>query len=279
LGFLAGVASRLRSRALIALALVLWALPFLLLFPTGAASQPKAPPPPKRFFTDSTGVVPLAVAAKIEQRLQTFQKTSSSQVLVVVADRVPAGYTSMEEYTNRTAQAWRVGVKGRDNGAVLFVFVSDRKARIEVGYGLEGALPDGLAFRIINNEITPRFRERNYGAGLLAGVEAIIRATRGEYQPVVAVAPRNRVPTEKPAEDPFTPRLLFLYALSAAFLVYLGYGVYKDVASGGSGGSGGSSDWSPSETSWSSSGSSSSSSSDFSGGGGSFGGGGASGSW
>lgn len=256
------------------------ALLFLLPFPTGAASQPKAPPAPKRFFTDSTGVVPPGMAAQIEQRLLAFQKESSSQVLVVVSDRVPVGYTSMEEYTNRTAQAWRVGVKGRDNGAILFVFVSDRKVRIEVGYGLEGALPDGLAFRIINNEITPRFRERNYGAGLLAGVDGIIRATRGEYQPTVAVAPRNPAPRETPAEDLFTPSLLFLYALSVAFIAYLVHGVYKDVARGGSGGSGGSSDWSPSETSWSSSGSSSSSSSnDFSGGGGSFGGGGASGSW
>ena len=73
--------------------------------------------------------------------------------------------------------------KSRDNGAVLFVFVGDRKIRIEVGYGLEGALPDALASRIINEEITPRFREGKYEEGVLAGVEAIILATRGEYQP------------------------------------------------------------------------------------------------
>ena len=77
-----------------------------------------------------------------------------------------------------------MGDKSRDNGAVLFVFVGDRKVRIEVGYGLEGALPDALASRIINDEITPRFREGKYGDGVLAGVEAIILATKGEYRPV-----------------------------------------------------------------------------------------------
>jgi len=256
------------------------ALALLLLLPSGAASQPKAPPPPKRFFTDSTGVVPQAVAAQIEQRLQTFQKTSSSQVLVVVADRVPAGYTSMEEYTNRTAQAWRVGVKGRDNGVVLFAFLSDRRVRLEVGYGLEGALPDALASRIINDDIIPRFKERNYGAGLLAGVDGIIRATRGEYRPIVA----GRIQAQATAVEPsplwiravryvsLNPLVLFLGFVPFA-LIMIWY-IFKDGK-----GSESASEWS-SETSWSSSGSSSSgSSSDFSGGGGSFGGGGASGSW
>jgi uncharacterized protein len=156
--------------------------------PLGALAQPPAPKPPTNFFTDEAGVVSAEVAARIEQRLRDLQKTSSNQVLVVVADRVPDGYASLEEYTNRTAQAWRVGDKSRDNGAILFVFVADRRIRIEVGYGLEGALPDALASRIINDEITPRFRAGRYGEGLLSGVDAIIRATRGEYQPIPPVA-------------------------------------------------------------------------------------------
>jgi uncharacterized protein len=259
----------------------------LLVWPVAALAQPKPPPPPKHYFTDATGVIPAAVGAQIEQRLQTFQKISSNQVLVVVSDRVPAGYASMEEYTNRTAQAWRAGVKGRDNGAVLFVFVSDRKLRIEVGYGLEGALPDALASRIINDDITPRFKENNYGAGLLAGVDAILKATRGEYKPLAArayVAPVQ--PNPAPAssgpstgDDPFGFFLAFV-----AFIVVL-YWIFKLAAKYGGDGSGGGSWDSSSTTDWSSSGSysssdsSSSSSSDYSGGGGSFGGGGASGSW
>ena len=259
----------------------------LLLASASAFAQPKAPPPPKHFFTDTTGVVPAGVAAQIELRLQTFQKISSNQVLVVVSDRLPSGYSSMEEYTNRTAQAWRAGVKGRDNGTVLFVFVGDRKLRIEVGYGLEGALPDALASRIINDEITPRFKEKNYGAGLLAGVDAIIRATRGEYRPVAAPVPQGPVPASvQPIaasanagpsimDDP----IVFFFAF--VLFIFVLYRILKAAARYDTGESTvGSSDWS-SSTDWTSSGSSSSSSSssDFSGGGGSFGGGGASGSW
>lgn len=128
-------------------------------------------------------MVPPGIASQIEQRLRDLEKQSSNQVLVVVADHVPEGYASLEEYTNRTAQAWRVGDKSRDNGAVLFVFIGDRKMRMEVGYGLEGALPDALASRIINDEITPRFRNGQVGEGLLAGVEAMALATKGEYKP------------------------------------------------------------------------------------------------
>jgi len=160
--FFKGIPLRSSSRALMALCLVLWSL--------AAAAQPTAPPPPATFFTDTTGVVPADAAARIEQRLREFEKASSNQILVVVADRVPEGYGALEEYTNRTAEAWRVGDKGRDNGAVLFVFVGERKVRIEVGYGLEGALPDALASRIINDEITPSFRAGSYGDGLLKGV-------------------------------------------------------------------------------------------------------------
>ncbi|MEO6402342.1 MAG: TPM domain-containing protein, partial [Vicinamibacteria bacterium] len=80
-------------------------------------------PPPTNFFTDSVGVVSTGASSQIEQKLRDFEKASSNQVLVVVADHVPEGYTSIEEYTNRTAEAWRVGDKARDNGAVMFVFV------------------------------------------------------------------------------------------------------------------------------------------------------------
>ena len=261
-------------RALIAIALAL--------LPQLARAQPPAPSPPANFFTDSTGVVSAEVASRIEQRLREFQKASSNQVLVVVADRVPEGYASLEEYTNRTAEAWRVGDKTRDNGAVLFVFVGDRKVRIEVGYGLEGALPDALASRIISDEITPRFREGKYGDGLLAGVDAIILATRGEYKP-----------TSKPAGSSDT----FLIVLAVVFFLLVGVviPIVREVmqirrgwrtysghgtSSGrrGSGwGSGGGSSWGG----WSSGGGSSwgGSGGGFSGGGGSFGGGGASGSW
>lgn len=257
---------------------VLGALAFVL--PAATLAQPPAPPPPVNFFTDTAGVVSPDVAARLEARLREFQTASSNQILVVVADRVPDGYTSMEEYANRTAEAWRVGDKSRDNGAVLFVFVADRKIRIEVGYGLEGALPDALASRIINDEITPRFRSGNYGEGLLAGVEGIIAATKGEYQAARSSGRRS-------------PRtvliiLLVLFFLFAGVLLpllreihsisnsrtYSGRGGSRGRSGGGWGSSAGwGGGWSGGGGgSWGGGGG-------FSGGGGSFGGGGASGSW
>jgi len=251
----------------------------LTLVPQLASAQPQAPPPPRNFFTDTAGVVPADAATRIEQRLREFEKTSSNQILVVVADRVPEGYASLEEYTNRTAQAWRVGDKSRDNGAVLFVFTGDRKMRIEVGYGLEGALPDALASRIINDEITPRFREGKYGDGLLAGVEAIILATKGEYKPTA----KGRSSSDTLLIVVVV--LLFLFVgvifpiirevigIRHGWRTYSGNGTSSGRRGSTWGSGGGFGGWSSGGgSSWGGGGG-------FSGGGGSFGGGGASGSW
>ncbi len=248
--------------------------------PASTQAQPKAPPPPSTFFTDRVGVVSADAAARIEQRLRDLEKQSSNQVLVVVADRLPEGYASLEEYTNRTAQAWRVGDKSRDNGAVLFVFIGDRKMRIEVGYGLEGALPDALASRIVNDEITPRFRNGKFGEGLLAGVDAIALATKGEYKPKAASGSSSQTP---------------LIILMVLFFLFVGVVLpfLREIQSirdgrtytgrGSSGTRGGWGGWSSGGGGWSSGGGgggwSSGGGGGFSGGGGSFGGGGASGSW
>jgi len=274
----AGSRSALRSWG--SLGLVVAFVLASLALPVSGFAQPAAPPPPSNFFTDSTGVVAGDVAARLEQRLRDFEKTSSNQVLVVVADRIPEGYTSIEEYTNRTAEAWRVGDKSRDNGAVLFVFVGDRKMRIEVGYGLEGALPDALAARIISDEITPRFRDGRYGEGLLAGVEAIVSATKGEYQP--------KARTSSPGRTGLIVLVVLLFFFVGVALPLLreiqeitGSRTYSGRGSSrGRRGWGSSTGWSGGGG-WSSGGGGSSwgGGGGFSGGGGSFGGGGASGSW
>ena len=253
---------------------------FAFVLPAVAQAQPKAPPPPANFFTDTAGVVSGDVAARIEARLREFQSASSNQVVVVVADRVPDGYTSMEEYTNRTAEAWRVGDKARDNGAVLFVFVGDRKIRIEVGYGLEGALPDALSSRIINDEIAPRFRSGDYGEGLLKGVEAIIAATKGEYQQVAA-----RSTSGVSARTVFIILIILFFLFSGILLPFLReiQSISESRTYSGRGRRGGrpSSGWG-SSSGWGggwSGGGGGGGGGGFSGGGGSFGGGGASGSW
>ena len=113
-------------------------------------------------------------------QLDQFERQTSNQILVAVYPRMQSD-SSIEDYTVRVAQSWHAGRKGRDNGAVLFVFVQDRTMYIQTGYGLEGALPDALCKRIIDDEIAPAFTQGDYDGGLQAGVEAILAAAKGEY--------------------------------------------------------------------------------------------------
>ena len=120
-----------------------------------------------------------AAAERLNEKLRQFDEQTSTQVVVAVMPELP--WPSLEDFTARTAEAWKVGRKQLDNGAILFVFVKDRAVRIEVGYGLEGALPDATAKRIIDEVIVPAFREGRYAEGIEAGADAMMAATRGEY--------------------------------------------------------------------------------------------------
>ena len=146
----------------------------------GAAGAESLPPPPTAYFNDYASLVSAADAARLEDKLRRFADETSTQVVVAVFESLPS--ESLEDFTIRAAQAWGAGRKDWDNGAVLFVFVSDRKMRIETGYGLEGALPDQLAARILDGEVRPRFRAGDWAGGLEAGIDGIIAATRGEYK-------------------------------------------------------------------------------------------------
>jgi uncharacterized protein len=145
---------------------------------TAGAQTP--PPPPQLYFNDYAGLVSATDAARLNEKLARFDQESSNQILVVIYPELPS--PSMEDFTVRAAQAWKVGRGKLDNGAVLFVFLKDRKMRIEVGYGLEGALPDATAKRIIDDQIAPAFRASQPARGLEAGIDAIVAVTRGEYK-------------------------------------------------------------------------------------------------
>src|SRR5207302_9809976 len=106
---------------------------------------------------------------------------TSDQVVVAVFARMQSD-SDITDYTQRVAQSWGVGQKDKRNGAVLFVFIQDRKMFIQVGYGLEGALPDATAFDITERRIKPRFRNNDYEGGLAEGIDSIFKAVRGEYQ-------------------------------------------------------------------------------------------------
>ena len=223
------------------------------------------PPAPADHFNDYAHVVPAATAAQLNARLEDFKRTTSCQVVVAVFPKMQSA-SSLEDYTHRVATAWKVGQKSKNNGCVLFVFVQDHRMRIEVGYGLEGALPDALAKRIIADEITPSFKRGDFAAGLRAGVDAILLATRGEYKG------RGRTAAEG---DPTTYILKHLPMLIFWVIVVLVVISNSRNPRGTLYRSGGSAYWGGGG--WSGGGGFSGGG--FSGGGGSFGGGGASGSW
>lgn len=139
------------------------------------------PPAPENHFNDYAGVVRADTARELDARLAAFERETSNQIVVALYPRMQSD-SSVEDYTVRVAQAWGVGVKGRNNGAVLFAFMEQRQLYLQVGYGLEGAIPDALSKRIIEDEIIPRFRAGDRDGGLRAGVDAILAAARGEYQ-------------------------------------------------------------------------------------------------
>jgi uncharacterized protein len=139
------------------------------------------PASPARHVSDTVGVLSAATVEQLNVQLEAFERESSSQVVVYLASSLPAN-AALDDYVNRIFQSWKIGQRGKDNGVLLAVFVNDRRMRIEVGYGLEGALPDALCGRIIQNEIAPRFRTQDYDGGIVAGVNAILAATKGEYR-------------------------------------------------------------------------------------------------
>jgi uncharacterized protein len=156
-------------------------LPWLVLTMATAAAAQAPPPVPTQYVTDQAGVIPADAEASLNARLKAFDDQTSNQILVAVYPSLPQG-AALEDFTVRAAQAWRAGRGKLDNGVVLFVFIADRKVRLEVGYGLEGALPDITAHRIIEEQIAPRFGAGDYAGGIDAAVTAIIAATKGEYK-------------------------------------------------------------------------------------------------
>jgi uncharacterized protein len=222
------------------------------------------PPPPTAYFNDYAGLVSAADAQRLDAKLRQFAAETSTQVVVAVFPSLPS--PSLEDFTVRTAESWRVGRKDWDNGAVFFVFVNDRKMRVETGYGLEGALPDQLAGRILDEQVRPRFRSGDWAGGLEAGIDGILAATRGEYK-----AP----PPRKKGVSPFV--LLFFWLASQGSRGIPAGRTYGNRGWRRSGGMwGGGSTWGGGGSSggWGGGGGGG-----FSGGGGSFGGGGASSSW
>jgi uncharacterized protein len=271
-----------------------------------AAAADVAVPPLTGRVVDQTATLSAADVSDLEQKLKSFEDRKGSQIAVLMVPTTAP--EAIEQFAIRVVEQWKLGRKKVDDGALLLIAKDDRKLRIEVGYGLEGALNDATAKRIIDEIITPRFKAGDFVGGINAGVDRMISVIDGE--PLPAPKPLERMsPGALDALGEFFP-VIIIGALVAggvlramfgrlfgalltggglAFLAWLFVGLWSvalivgligfvftlvgdAVTSGGPGGF--SSGGSRGGSSWGGSGGGG-----FSGGGGSFGGGGASGSW
>jgi uncharacterized protein len=273
-----------------------------------------AVPPLSGRVVDQTGTLAAGDIASLTQTLKDLETRKGSQIAVLIVPTTDG--EAIEPFSLRVAEAWKIGRKKVDDGALLVIAKNDRHLRIEVGYGLEGALTDATTKRIIDEDITPKFKAGDFAGGVSAGVDRMIRVIDGEKLPAPEPEHWRNTGAFDPTEllNPFLiiPVLLFggvmrrmlgrlvgsvaagglvtlvawflvgsLVAALLAGLIASVFVMFSDAITtptpGGRGRSGG---WSGGSSggSWSS-GSSSGDSGGFSGGGGSFGGGGASGSW
>jgi uncharacterized protein len=155
-------------------------LAFSLCWSALAAAQVPVPPLTGRVI-DQTGTLTAAQKAAMEQTLTTFEARKGSQLAVLIVPTTTP--ETIEQYALRVAEQWKLGRKKVDDGAVLVIAKNDRALRVEVGYGLEGALNDATSKRIISEKITPRFKEGDFYGGITAGVDQIIRVVDGELLP------------------------------------------------------------------------------------------------
>lgn len=283
---------KIRPAAILAASLVLYLAVAL------TARAEVAVPTLTSAVTDLTDTLSAADRNSLETALRDFSKQKGSQVAVLIVPTTQP--ETIEQFSIRAAETWKLGRDKIDDGVLLLVAKNDRKVRIEVGYGLEGAIPDAIGKRIVEETILPKFKSGDFAGGIRDGVQVIIKLIDGEQLPQPRTSNRN------PETDPvflfFMTMVIgggigqilstqlgkkaagivvgvlaaLILAIALWWLLAVAFAVVLSllVIYGKTNGHG--SSWS---TGSSSSGSSSSSGGSFSGGGGSFGGGGASGSW
>lgn len=170
----------------------LFALVALLLVSSGALHALEVPPPPTRWFTDRAGIVSTTEASLLDTKLENFEQQRGAQFLIYIFPSLEG--EAIEDFTMRAVQRWKVGQKKYDNGLVLFVFVQEKKVRVEVGYGLEGSVTDAFSSRVIREQIGPAFQRGEYGAGLNAAADAIIKKITTGEEAVPPLQPRGAQP-------------------------------------------------------------------------------------
>ncbi|MDJ0364418.1 TPM domain-containing protein [Hymenobacter sp. H14-R3] len=158
-----------------------WAWLLVLLLGLGLAARAQTVPPrpsPPRLVNDLAGLLQPQEVAALEQKLVAYNDSTSSQIAVVTVPSLDGN--DIADYAQKLYEGWGIGQKGKDNGILVLVAAKEHTARIQTGYGLEGAVPDALAKRIISNVLVPAFKQNQYYAGLDRATDALISLARGE---------------------------------------------------------------------------------------------------
>lgn len=178
----------------------------LSLFLFSALAFARDVPELKARVTDTAGLLSPAGVERLEWALAGHEKRTTNQVAVLTIESLEG--EPIEAYSMKVVQKWKLGQKGKDNGVLLLVAKSDRKMRIEVGYGLEGTLTDVLANRILRHEMTPRFRKGDFEGGIETAVTKIVSRLEGTEPPETAITKARAFCASGPQED-LEGRLLF----------------------------------------------------------------------
>lgn len=204
-------------------ALILFCLICLTLFNVTAQDIPKKPDPPK-LVNDFANQLNANEKAQLEQKLVAYNDSTSSQIVIVIVPTT--GDYPIADYAIKLGREWGVGQKDKDNGIVLLWAPTDRKVFISTGYGLEGAIPDAIAKRIISQVITPQFKNGQFYQGLDQGVDMIFKYATGEYK---------ADPNESNDDGSFPPLLIVIII----FIVIMIFVFRNRNNGGGRGGFGG----------------------------------------
>jgi len=156
-------------------------IPLFVLLASGfTAFSQNFPPKPAALITDYTNTLSPGDQQKLEDKLVAYDDTSSTQIAIVLMKSV--GDYDIDQYAAALGRKWGIGQKGNNNGLLILAAMDQHKVTIQVGYGLEGAVPDVITHVIIQNDITPRFKQGDYYGGLDAAVDDIIKYTKGEFK-------------------------------------------------------------------------------------------------
>jgi uncharacterized protein len=211
-------------------ALLRWCLPLLLLaslWQAGLAQALEAIPPLTQRVTDLTSTLTAEQQAGLEARLQAFEQQKGSQIAILIVPTTQP--EDIAQYSIRVVEAWKLGREKQDDGVLILLAKNDRKMRIEVGYGLEGAIPDVTAKRIISDVMAPYFRQGDFYGGLNAAVERIAALIDGEALP----APPQQARGGDNDWGDMLPILLFGGLIAGAMLRAVLGSFFGGVATGG----------------------------------------------